>query len=348
MEVVTAILDAQRRAAPVIALSSPEVSTRLVALLLQQAVEKIDRLRDRAFGLLHFLLCSKSTQKFDLGLAQRRACNLEAYDPVSLSSTAKTLDVEVGSAAWPPAHAEALRQAILGNVTSASSMTDKPDGEDKEDDSMAQDVDNNCDRFAVFDTFVPFLGYEVYRPAIVRGLVVSIGGITESTSKNGRNALYAYAQQNSSEQLCEEILRLFEQTPMKDVEPEARRFVAPLLQTAGLLLAQDMFPAAFAQSLHEKAFAAVRSSKDLVRLKASIAVFVGLLRWTGPVRRKALAVCLQFLGYSFPVVRQATAQALYIRLLAEDADFDLSPAPEGKPEADASKGAETGGFLIEL
>ena len=43
------------------------------------------------------------------------------------------------------------------------------------------------------------------------------------------------------------------------------------------------------------------------------AVFVNLLRFA-PVRHRALELLLQFLGYSFPTVRQATAQALYIRL----------------------------------
>merc|ERR1712046_389896 len=32
-------------------------------------------------------------------------------------------------------------------------------------------------------------------------------------------------------------------------------------------------------------------------------------------------------GYSFPVIRQGTAQALYIRLLEEQEDFDLTGVP---------------------
>jgi len=47
------------------------------------------------------------------------------------------------------------------------------------------------------------------------------------------------------------------------------------------------------------------------------------------VRRKSLAVVLQFLGYSFPTVRQAAARALYIRLLSEEADLDLTVPEEG-------------------
>jgi len=49
-----------------------------------------------------------------------------------------------------------------------------------------------------------------------------------------------------------------------------------------------------------------------------------------------MSVLLQFLGYSFPTVRQSAAQALYIRLLEEEHDLDLSveeAAIAGEPEA---------------
>merc|ERR1712129_265124 len=77
MEVITAILDSQRRDAPLSALSSADVSTRLLALLFQQSVEKIDRLREHAYGLLHFLLCSSEAEAFDLELAYRRVCRVD-------------------------------------------------------------------------------------------------------------------------------------------------------------------------------------------------------------------------------------------------------------------------------
>ena len=74
-----------------------------------------------------------------------------------------------------------------------------------------------------------------------------------------------------------------------------------------------MLPADRGLELFERCEQAVRSSKDLTRLRCSVAVFVHLMRFP-TVRRGALEVLLQFLGYSFPTVRQATAQALYIRL----------------------------------
>lgn len=193
---------------------------------------------------------------------------------------------------------------------------------------LQEGVDEPSERhIAIFESLVPLLLCEVYRPAIVRGLVVSVGGITESTAKGGRKALFHFLQENNGDCICNELLRLFESTSVKDSDSEAKRILASLFNFVGILLAQGLFPAHLASSLLDKSFAAVRSSRDVGRLKAAIAVFIGLLRWPRSTRRKAFIVLLQFLGTSFPVIRQATAQALYIRLLEEQEDFDLTGVP---------------------
>jgi len=323
MEVITALLDMQRRVAPLVRLPDTTTTTRLVALLLQQAVEKIDRLREHAYRLLHHLLCSEACSQFDLELAYRRVCHSEAYDSCSSTdSSANSAAEELDSSAWPPAHFDILRDAFFGSAAAISQLT----CETKEAEELLrlQEDEPSERNIAIFDSLVPLLTYELYRPAIVRGLVVSVGGITESTAKGGRKALFSLIQQSGGECVCNELIRLFETTSAKDTDSEAKRILGSLFNLVGVLLAQGLFPAHLAPSLLDKSFAAVRSSRDLSRLKASIAVFVGLLRWPRATRRKAFNVLLQFLGYSFPVIRQATAQALYIRLLEEQEDFDLT------------------------
>lgn len=182
---------------------------------------------------------------------------------------------------------------------------------------------------AIFDALVPLLGCEAYRSAICFGLVVSVGGITEHIARDAQRALLRYLQEDGAteargDEIALELLKIFEQVGTKDSNKEARRMVVPLLGTAGVLLAEGCFPESRAEALLQRVLAAVRSSKDISRLRASVAVLVGLLRWPGSVRRQALNALLEFLGYSFPTVRQATAQSLYIRLLEEDSDLDLS------------------------
>lgn len=355
MEVIAALLEAQRQhgarngnggsaapdeaAAALPMLPNMGCTTRLVALLLQQAVEKIDRLRERAFGLLRrLLLSSRGSTVLPMQcveLAYRRVCYGDSYRPGDVVEEFTSLQPDESAAkepdavAWPPECisllAAALREARgVGDgdtppVTEGASLTAEAAAAEK------LQADRSA---AVFDALVPLLAIPAYRPAIALGLVVSMGGITEYTAKGAKRALLQYLQDPSQgsarcTDFAGELLRIFERVGVRDADSEAKRLLAALFATTGILLSQDCFPADLAPTLLERALAASRSSRDITRLRASIAVFVGLLRWSGQVRRKAMGVLLQFLGYSFPIVRQATAQALYIRLLEEAGDFDL-------------------------
>lgn len=202
MEVITAILDAQRRAAPVIVLQSADTSTRLFRLLLQQAVEKLDRLRERTYGFLHFLLCGNTAVAFDLDLVHRRVCNSEPYDLVSWTTVAASniSEAEYTCISWPPAHADVLREAVFKSSAACLPRKVKERDQDEDPTMLDSSAEQHCERnAAIFDTLVPFIAYDTYRPSIVRGLIISIGGITESTAKHARKALFNYLQTYDSE-----------------------------------------------------------------------------------------------------------------------------------------------------
>merc|ERR1712032_1645245 len=174
----------------------------------------------------------------------------------------------------------------------------------------------------------PLLSCDAYRKAIACGLVVSAGGITEYTAKDARRTLLKYMQgadTQQAEDVCNEFLHVFDRVGTGDVDAEGKRLLVPLLTTVGFLLAQGCFPPALSAPLFERVFAAVRKSKDVHRLRAAIAVFIGLFGCrVGGVRRRSLGMLLRFLGFHIPIVRQATAKALYIRLLEEQGDLDLA------------------------
>merc|ERR1711990_1313333 len=91
-----------------------------------------------------------------------------------------------------------------------------------------------------------------------------------------------------------------------------------------MLLTEGMFPEGCAQLLFDAALRAVKATRDLVRIRCAVGIFCGLLQWPGAIRRKSFSMLLQFLGGSYPTVRQETAKRLYIRLISEDGDFDLA------------------------
>eukprot|EP00929_Paragymnodinium_shiwhaense_P066619 TRINITY_DN33432_c0_g1_i1.p1 TRINITY_DN33432_c0_g1~~TRINITY_DN33432_c0_g1_i1.p1 ORF type:complete len:1356 (-),score=350.11 TRINITY_DN33432_c0_g1_i1:110-4177(-) len=335
MEVIAALLDAQRtgvEGGPVLA--SPEVTTKLVGLLLQQAMEKIDRLRERAFMLLsHVLLnvesggsSSSSSRPSPAGLVQlayRRICHSEPYDLLcpgpsgtSSSSTSPPGGTSCkGSAAWPPSEAaaiaEALRQVDVHTVANAEI-----------NEARRANAAGNT-----FEALVPLLRYDCYRAAIARGLVVSVGGITESTARAGRKALLKQLEEvgcATAQQFTDELLQIFERLDPKDSDAEGKRLLPPLCTMAAMLLTEGIFPERSAQALFDAALRAVRSSRDITRIRSAVGVFVGLLQYPGALRRKSMSMLLQFLGGSFPTVRQETAKRLYIKLIGEEGAFDLA------------------------
>lgn len=338
MEIIAGLLEAQLQGTALV-LSEP-ASTRLVALLLQQAVEKIDRLRQRAFGLLRRLICRTGTVSPSrcVELAYRRVCHGENYHAAAPGSELATESSSTDRPlqAWPFDSAEVL-QAALRDAREVST-----------DEAVDATDERLADRSAaIFDSLVPLLSRSTYRPALTLGIVVSMGGLTEYTAKGAKQALLQYLQESGEGEprasaVCGEVNEIFDRIGISDAEPEAKRLLAPLFTTTGVLLAQSLFPEALAPDLLERAMAAVRSSRDIARLRASIPVFVGLLCWPGAVRRKAMSVLLQFLGYSFPTVRQATAQALYIRLLEESGEMDFRAGDAEACKVGAEPGTEPG------
>lgn len=51
---------------------------------------------------------------------------------------------------------------------------------------------------------------------------------------------------------------------------------------------------------------------------ATLSVFVCMLDYSGPARTRALRNSVLFLGHRFPNVRKTTAEALYLKLLANE------------------------------
>ncbi|CAJ1420847.1 unnamed protein product [Effrenium voratum] len=329
MEVAVALLQQQKVGAP------PRLgsSTDLLAQLLRQAVEKIDRLRERAFGLLR-LLCFGRTR--GIHLAYRRVLHKESYDASALAAeasaepAAEPAEPASSSGAWPPAALEQLEAVLqVSKETASVSGVTEPSKEELQEDRRAT---------AVFDALVPLLAVPEYRPAMLLGLVVSLGGLTEHTAREAKKALLLYLDtQQRRQEVSEALLRCFESGD--------KRLLAPLLNTWALLLAQDLVPAPLASELLQRARRAARC-RDPQRLRCAVGAFVGLLRFPA-VRRQSLEMLLEMLGFSFPTVRQHTAQALYIRLLEEEGDWQLSPPGEA-PQAVSSAALAEVSELVSL
>jgi len=59
----------------------------------------------------------------------------------------------------------------------------------------------------------------------------------------------------------------------------------------------------------------IKKSKDVQKLRSSVAVFCGMVQFPGDVRRKVLLQLSLLLCHQFPVIRKTTASQVYEMLL---------------------------------
>ncbi|XP_008586512.1 PREDICTED: tubulin-specific chaperone D isoform X1 [Galeopterus variegatus] len=172
-----------------------------------------------------------------------------------------------------------------------------------------------------FPRVTQLLGLPTYRYHILLGLVVSVGGLTESTVRHSTHSLFEYMKGIQSDPQALEsfgatLLQVFEDNLLND------RVSVPLLKTLDQLLANGCFDIFTTEENHPfcvKLLALckeeIKKSKDVQKLRSSIAVFCGMVQFPGDVRTKVLLQLLLLLCHPFPLIRKTTASQMYEMVL---------------------------------
>ncbi|XP_026339570.1 tubulin-specific chaperone D isoform X2 [Ursus maritimus] len=172
-----------------------------------------------------------------------------------------------------------------------------------------------------FPRITQLLGLPAYRYHVLLGLAVSVGGLTESTVRCSTQSLLEYMKgiQNDSQALegfGGTLLQVFEDNLLND------RVSVPLLKTLDQMLANGCFDLFTSEQDHPfsvKLLALckeeIKKSKDVQKLRSSVAVFCGMVQFPGDVRRKVLLQLCLLLCHPFPVIRKTTASQVYEMLL---------------------------------
>uniref|UniRef100_A0AAA9U1Z4 Tubulin-specific chaperone D n=1 Tax=Bos taurus TaxID=9913 RepID=A0AAA9U1Z4_BOVIN len=175
-----------------------------------------------------------------------------------------------------------------------------------------------------FPRMARLLGLPAYRYHVLLGLAVSVGGLTESTVRYSTQGLFEYMKEIQNDPAALEdfggtLLQVFEDNLLND------RVSVPLLKTLDQMLANGCFDIFTAQENHPfcvKLLALckeeIKKSKDVQKLRSSIAVFCGLVQFPGDVRRKVLLQLFLLLCHPFPVIRKNTASQVYEMVLTYD------------------------------
>nr|XP_037849705.1 tubulin-specific chaperone D isoform X4 [Chlorocebus sabaeus] len=172
-----------------------------------------------------------------------------------------------------------------------------------------------------FPRITQLLGLLTYRYPVLLGLVVSLGGLTESTVRHSTQSLFEYMKGIQSDpqalgSFSRTLLQIFEDNLLND------RVSLPLLKTLDHVLTHGCFDIFTAEEDHPFAVKLlalckkeIKNSKDVQKLLSAIPVFCEMVQFPGNVRRSALLQLCLLLCHRFPLIRKTTASQVYETLL---------------------------------
>eukprot|EP00048_Salpingoeca_helianthica_P006781 m.102538 g.102538 ORF g.102538 m.102538 type:complete len:1182 (+) comp14122_c1_seq1:62-3607(+) len=171
----------------------------------------------------------------------------------------------------------------------------------------------------VFPLTVRLLVLSPYRIPALTGLVVSVGGLTESLVRSSRGALLALLSSlddAARAAIVEAFVPLF--------TSNSERIAIPLLNTLALLfehaaidqVLRDREPLAL--ELVKLTKAAIATSAEVKKILAGIEVLCGFLSISAECRVRSLNHLVLCLCHRFPRVRKMTSEKVYVALLAID------------------------------
>jgi hypothetical protein len=188
-----------------------------------------------------------------------------------------------------------------------------------------------------FPMVVKLILLDEYHEAVVAGLVVSVGGLTEAVVKSASSSLLQLTKSLDKAKAKRDISHLGHTlVALFAAHRKDDRVIVPLLKTSEVLLESGAFnvlremPAADGDSDVSASssgwglelLAAVKlelyGCRDVKKLFGAIDVYLGLLTFGERVRTDVLKQCLMLLAHRYPRVRKFAAERLYTKILVSD------------------------------
>ncbi|KAL4175352.1 hypothetical protein KRP22_000320 [Phytophthora ramorum] len=191
------------------------------------------------------------------------------------------------------------------------------------------------------DTFplvVKMMDIPEFMEEVAAGLVVSVGGLTESVVKASKGALFGWMRSHLQSKDFGLLSRFsFFLVTLLARHHQDDRVTIPLMKTMALLLESNLLRFLFEErpaedgnttattattDFGERLYGVLRDEIQkctaVPKLSAALGVLIGLLPSDPKTEAKTLRALVLFLGHKFPKVRKLTAEKLYTRLLLHD------------------------------
>jgi len=189
-----------------------------------------------------------------------------------------------------------------------------------------------------FPKMVKVMELSEYHNAIVSGLILSVGGLTEAVVKSSSKSLLEWTRNKKKQndvktlsKLSDVLLSLFLLYPGED------RVILPLMKTIELLLENEIFDflcatstesatstslsstteLAFGEDLLMKVKKELYRSTNVVKLFTSLNIALTLLRFIS-LKPLAFELVLELLGHRYPRVRKHSAEQFHTKLFIDE------------------------------
>ncbi|XP_021918529.1 tubulin-specific chaperone D [Zootermopsis nevadensis] len=177
---------------------------------------------------------------------------------------------------------------------------------------------------AASDTFPRFIQLLAFRPFtynVLLGLVVSVGGLTESVVKHSSSSLFSYLKAHHSnslelERLCKTIIEIFRHHQYVDrITIPLFEFLDRLFSSGCVCSVLENPRSTFASDVLNHTKLEIGKTREVTKLRGSVNVLCHLVQVNGEVSRRSLVQLCIFLCNRFLWVRKTTASRLYEALL---------------------------------
>ncbi|CAD6212668.1 GSCOCG00011035001-RA-CDS [Cotesia congregata] len=201
-----------------------------------------------------------------------------------------------------------------------------------------------------FPRFIKMLNYQPYIENILRGIIFSVGGLSESLVKHSSTSLFSYLNEIDEvrlQQLFSEMLNIFDKSHGNE------RMIKSILTFLDRLLSSGCIQSILDNTqsqLPKRMLTLVKREKQFMTntklIMSTINVFCQLLQAKGSVGKQAFVQLSILLCNKFQVIRKTTALRLYeaLTLYGEDMDIkedNLSEILSGLNETDWGKSPDT-------
>ncbi|KAL0125308.1 hypothetical protein PUN28_004437 [Cardiocondyla obscurior] len=181
---------------------------------------------------------------------------------------------------------------------------------------------------ATFPRFIKMLSFRPYKINLLRGIIFSVGGISESLVKYSSVSLFTYLQEIDEaglQDLCEKILNIFEKSHKNErMITSMLAFLDRLLSSGCIQSVLDNADNMISERILTLLKHEIKYSSNMKLLISSINVFCQLLQVRGPVAKRAFCQLSIFLCHKYTSLRKTTAIRTYEALTLYGEEMDIA------------------------